>query len=273
MSDSAGYELVDAGDGRRLERFGEVVVDRPAPGATSPRRDLGALSLADLRFDRDAGWTSKRGLDPWIIELDDLTFELRPTETGQLGVFPEQAPNWRLTRDAAGAGRQILNLFAYTGGATLAAASAGASVVHVDASRPAVAWARRNAALSGLADRPIRWIVDDCEAYVRREARRGRRYDGIVLDPPSYGHGRGGAVWRLEDHLSTLLQACQRIAKPEACVILTAHATSRRADWLADALRSAFDGGRSIEAGELELQATSGARLWLGSCARIMPGL
>jgi 23S rRNA (cytosine1962-C5)-methyltransferase len=201
MHDS-GYELIDAGDERRLERFGERVVDRPAPSAPWPRRAaVSDWAAADLRFERDTGWTGPR--TPWSIVVDGVTLELRPTDTGQLGFFPEHALAWPWLR-AALAGRPdaaVLNLFAHTGATTLALVAAGARVTHVDSARPAVAWARRNAELSGLAAAPVRWIVDDALAFSRREARRGRRYDGFVLDPPSFGHAPNGRRWELVDAL------------------------------------------------------------------------
>lgn len=272
----AGYALLDAGDGRRLERFGSVVVDRPAPSAVEPRRDPEAWTSADLSFSRTGGWTGPRPPEPWTIELDGLTFEVRPTESGQVGVFPEQLPNWRWLRDQVtgdGHGQDdagFLNLFGYTGGATLVLASAGAAVGHVDGSRPAVAWARRNALLSGLADRPVRWLVDDAEAFVAREARRGRRYRGVILDPPSYGHGAGGRSWRLEERLAPLLEACVGVAggNPDL-VLLTAHTPGFGAERLADELAAALRRRpRDVEAGDLVLDARSGARLPVGSFAR-----
>lgn len=160
----------------------------------------------------------------------------------------------------------VLNLFAHTGLATLAAARAGAAVAHVDAARSAVAWARRNAELSGLADRPVRWLVDDAAAFVAREARRGRRYDGIVLDPPSFGHA-GGRRWSLEDDLPRLLEACWAVVTADAFVLLTAHTTGLDGHDLREALRQAF-GGASIEVAPLALEATSGSRLDLGWSAR-----
>ena len=222
------YELLDVGDGRRLERFGELIVDRPAADADEPPRDPAAWAGADLRLGRDRGWRSASGDVPiaWEVEDGDLRFELRPTPTGQVGLFPEQAPNRAWVRDVIAAlpeAPAVLNLFAYSGAMTLSAAAAGASVTHVDGARPAVAWARRNAQLSGLTDRPIRWIVDDVEGFVAREARRGRRYDGLVLDPPSYGHGAGGRAWRLSDRLPWLLAACADLTGPRpAFVVLTA---------------------------------------------------
>jgi 23S rRNA (cytosine1962-C5)-methyltransferase len=283
MTETAAHELIDAGDGRRLERFGELVVDRPAPMADEPPRDPAAWSGADLRFDRYVGWTSVADAEPgpWIVDDGDFRFELRPTETGQVGLFPEQGPNraWihGVLRDeiaTAGIvpGPAILNLFAYTGAMTLVAAAAGGTLAHVDASRPAVAWARRNAELSGLADRPIRWLVDNVERFVEREIRRGRRYDAIVLDPPSYGHGSRGATWRLEDRLDGLLDRCAELTGDDpAFALLTAHTPGFGPDRLAEALAGAF--GRrpvEVEAGELGLRARSGTYLRLGAWARII---
>ena len=283
MTSRGAHELIDAGDGRRLERFGDVVVDRPAPMAEEALRDPGAWSSADLRFDRYAGWTSVADDEPgpWIVDDGDLRFELRPTEAGQVGLFPEQAPNraWirgALTDAIGAAGTEaapgVLNLFAYTGAMTLAAAAGGARIAHVDGSRPAVAWARRNADLSGLAARPIRWLVDDVETFVEREIRRGRRYDAVVLDPPSYGHGSRGTTWRLEDRLDGLLDRCAELTGDDpAFAILTAHTPGFGPDRLAHALAGAF--GRrpaEVEAGELGLHARSGVRVRLGAWARII---
>jgi 23S rRNA (cytosine1962-C5)-methyltransferase len=274
-----GYELLDAGDGRRLERFGALVVDRPAMGADEPVRDPDAWPSADLEFVRGRGWTAVGGEapGPWQIDDGDLRFELRPTPTGQVGLFPEQAPNRAWIRDAiAGIAAEtaVLNLFAYTGAVTLSAAAAGASVTHVDGSRPAVGWARHNAELSGLADRPIRWIVDDAEAFVAREDRRARRYDAVVLDPPSYGHGAGGRTWRLEERLPGLLAGCAALtAHRPSFVVLTAHTPGFGPDRLADELAAAFRRRAvDVDAGTLGLRARSGAHLRLGAYARIIGG-
>ena len=284
MGEHVGYELIDAGDGRRLERFGELVVDRPAPTADMPPRDPAAWAGSDLRFDRYVGWTALAEGDPqpWIVDDADLRFELRPTDTGQVGLFPEQAPNRAWVRDAVarlGESPQILNLFAFTGAMTLSAAAVGASVTHVDGSRPTVAWARRNAALSGLADRPIRWIVDDVERFVAREQRRERRYDAVILDPPSYGHGgrggRGGSSnWRLEERLEGLLARCASLTGGDpALVVLSAHTPGFGPDRLAGELASAFGRSeRDVDAGELGIRARSGAHLRLGAYARIIRG-
>jgi 23S rRNA (cytosine1962-C5)-methyltransferase len=276
------YELLDAGDGRRLERFGELTLDRPAVGADEPRRAPDAWRDADLRFDRDRGWSASRDGIPeaWEVADGDLRFELRPAPSGQVGLFPEQAPNRAWIRDViAGRGPVatppvVLNLFAYTGAMTLAAARAGAAVSHVDASRPAVAWARRNAALSALQDRPIRWLVDDVEAFVAREARRGRRYDAFVLDPPSYGHAAGGRTWHLEDRLPSLLAACAELTGPRpAFAVLTVHTPGFGPDRLAEALATAVRRRTAdVEAGTLGLRARSGTHLRLGAYARMIGG-
>jgi 23S rRNA (cytosine1962-C5)-methyltransferase len=269
-------ELVDVGDGRRLDRFGDRLVDRPAPAALWPPRLAPAeWSAADLRFDRGAGWTGT-AIAPWTVAVDGLTLELRPTEAGQVGLFPEHLAFWPWLR-AALTGRPeptVLNLFASTGATTLGLAQAGARVTHLDASRPAVAWARRNAELSGLADRPIRWIVDDAVRFVARESRRGRRYDGIVLDPPTFGHGPRGARWELADTLPDLLDGCAAIATDDAFVLLTAHATGLDPDDLGDALVDAFDPspGTEVTTEAVEQVATSGAVLPLGAAARMIRG-
>jgi len=275
------YELIDAGDDRRLERFGQAVVDRPAPTALAPRRDTAAWERATARFSpgRDAdsrGWAFTAPLpDPWTVDLDGAIFELRATDTGQVGLFPEQAINWTWLRDriverlAAGPVR-VLHLFAYTGGATLAAAAAGGSVVHVDASRPSVAWARRNAERSDLADRPIRWLVDDVAAFAAREARRRRRYQGLVLDPPTYGHGPRGETWHLAEDLDALLATCSALLDRDAFALLTAHTPGEHPERLSRRLlnlRPATTEG--VEMGQLCLDARSGTRLHLGAWARL----
>ena len=302
MPDRLDHELLDAGGGRRLDRFGERIVDRPALGAGGRVRDPEAWERADLRYDRGRGWRagprwhdgSQDAQSPWTISMGDLSLELRPSQTGQVGVFPEHASSiaWLRRqvllsgaegRDRAEGGDgddgtpgaadahpvRVMNLFGHTGLATLALAAAGATVTHVDASRPAIAQARRNAGLSGLADRPVRWI-DDAVAFVEREERRGQRYEGVILDPPAYGHA-GRQPWRLEDRLDGLLRAVAAVLDPESgFVLLSAHTSGLSADTLGSALAAALGPARErIESGTLTLSARSGARLEAGWFARI----
>jgi 23S rRNA (cytosine1962-C5)-methyltransferase len=282
QADSA-YELVDFGGGARLERLGDRLVDRPHPAALGDRRSPTRWLDADLRFERDRGWTG-RGADaePWTLAIEGLTIELRTTSAGQVGLFPEHLAmaGWlqgrvaeRLVRGSSAPQPAVVNLFAYTGLATLLLAASGAAVTHVDSARPTVAWAKRNAELSGLGDRPIRWIVDDAVAFARREARRGRRYAGAVLDPPSYGHGPGGRPWRLEDDLGTLVDAVTAILEPAGFLLLTAHTPGFDGDRLAEALGpAARRSSGAITNGDLCLTTHDGRTLELGAFARTPGG-
>lgn len=269
--------LVDAGGLRRLERLGERLVDRPAPAATEWRRAVEAWSAAELRFDVGTGWSgSAAATAPWLAHVAGLRMELRTAAAGGVGLYPEHAANmpWlerqvRAAGTARGTQPMVLNLFAHTGLASLVAARAGASVAHVDAARSTVAWARRNAERNGLADRPIRWLVDDAMAFVTREARRGRRYDGIVLDPPTFGRA-GRREWRLADALPDLVAACASIAAEDAFVLLTAHTTGLNGAALENVVAEAFaPRGRRPATIELALDAESGARLALGWAVRL----
>jgi len=265
------YELIDAGGGARLERFGDRLVDRPSPAGLGPRLDPDAWAAADLFFDPDEGWRGPGPTEPWPIELDGVVLELRPTSTGQVGVFPEQSSSWAWLRDQVdGTDATVLDLFAYTGASTLVLAQAGAAVTHVDASRPAVAWARRNAELSGLGDRSIRWIVDDARAYAAREVRRGRSYDGVLLDPPTYGHGARNRTWQLAADLPALLADVAMLVRDrDGFVLLTAHTPGYGPGELASALGEALGADRSsLDSGDLTLTARSGRMLDLGAFAR-----
>ena len=277
---AAGHALLDMGGGARLERFGERTTDRPHPGALGTRAAPDAWRGADLRFDRERGWTGTADVaTAWPIEVTGLTLQLKATEAGQVGLFPEHAAMLPWLRDRiapATLGRGgdhdppvVLHLFAYTGLATLAMAATGASVVHLDASRPTVTWARRNAELCGLGDRPVRWIVDDAVAFAGREVRRGRHYAGIVLDPPSYGHGPGSGAWRIEDDLPGLLAVIARLLEPDGFVLLTAHSAGFEADRLVTELGRALGRrGTDVDAGPLYLETADGRRLELGAFAR-----
>lgn len=273
------YALLDAGMRRRLERFGPLTIDRPAPGASGFRAGSPATwAAADLRFDPGRGWDGRAWpVEPWAIEVDGLTMELRATSSGGIGLYPEHVGvlGWLEERvrqrfTESGATPSVLNLFAHTGLATLALARAGASVAHVDGARAAITWARRNAELSGLADRPIRWLVDDASEFVAREARRDRRYDGIVLDPPAFGRA-GRREWRLEDQLPELLSLCARVAGADAFVLLTAHSEGVGRDALAAMVRNAFPHRRhvAIQTSPMSVVAESGAQLALGWAAML----
>jgi 23S rRNA (cytosine1962-C5)-methyltransferase len=292
------YDLLDFGDGRRLERFGGVVLDRPCPAAEGVPRAMPELwRQADARFERgeeeEGRWSVAKATLPeqWTVAHGPLRFELKRTPFGHVGLFPEQAENWEWIAGQAGqadrgAGCQpasasqadwqsaprpagwkpalrVLNLFAYTGGSTLAAA-AGAEVVHVDAARNIVAWARRNAELSGLAGRPIHWIAEDAQKFVRRELRRGSRYDAVILDPPSYGHGLRGEVWRLSEHLPRLLAQCAELtAGRRRFMLLTCHTPGYEPERLREMLAAALgDSERgAIEARQMVLRTAAGREL------------
>ena len=267
----ADLELLDCGGGRRLERFGVAIVDRPTPTADwIPRLRPEEWKRASFRWNGGA-WVRGAALDPWPVRVGSLVLECRPSASGQVGVFPEHAGTWtwleRVVRAAeAGLGRppEVLSLFGYTGGSTLACASAGARVAHVDSSRPAVAWARHNAELSGLTEKPVRWLVEDARTFVRRERRRGRRYDGVVLDPPTYGHGAG--AWQIDEHLAPLLDDLSALVGPRpSFVLLSAHTPGYDGDRLGALLREHFSVPATGE--PLTLDSRAGSRLPLGAWA------
>lgn len=208
------YELIDADNGERLERWGDIILIRPDPQIIwneGHNDDRWKSAHAVYHRSNSGGgyWESlKKVPDVWSIKYNDLTFRLKPMGFKHTGLFPEQAVNWSLAQKLIKeANREIsvLNLFAYTGGATIACLNAGAKVTHVDASKGMVSWAKENANASGLSDKPVRWLVDDCMKFVKREIRRGNKYDAIIMDPPSYGRGPNGEVWKLEQQLSELL--------------------------------------------------------------------
>lgn len=208
------YELIDADNGERLERWGDIILIRPDPQIiwSEGHRDnrWNNAHAVYHRSNNGGGYweTLKKVPDVWSIKYEDLTFRLKPMGFKHTGLFPEQAVNWSLAQKLISDAKRevnVLNLFAYTGGATIACLKAGARVTHVDASKGMVSWAKENAVASGLTDRPVRWLVDDCMKFVKREIRRGNKYDAIIMDPPSYGRGPNGEVWKLEQQLSELL--------------------------------------------------------------------
>lgn len=214
------YRLIDASQGDRLESWSGIKLVRPDPQiiwkTQKTNSDWISADAVYHRSQKGGGeWEYKRKLpQSWTVSYGELTFIIRPTGFKHTGLFPEQAVNWDAMAQmikSAGKPINVLNMFAYTGGATLACAAAGASVCHVDASKGMVQWARENAEKSGLSDRPIRWIVDDCEKFVEREIRRGRKYDAVVMDPPSYGRGPSGEIWKLEDSVYDLVELTSKV--------------------------------------------------------------
>ena len=205
-------------------------MSRPDPQALWPKRlSESEWKKADayfLRSEAGADWSFRKELPPkWAINFAGLKFWIKPTAFKHTGLFPEQSPNWEwvrklITREARSGEIEVLNLFGYTGGATLACAQAGAKVVHIDGSKTAITWARDNAELSGLKDKPIRWIVEDVRTFVEREIRRGRQYDGIIMDPPSFGHGPEDELWKIEDHFLPLIENCKKLLKPKPLFFL-----------------------------------------------------
>jgi 23S rRNA (cytosine1962-C5)-methyltransferase len=271
------YALLDSGHGRKLERYGRFTVVRPEPQCLwAPALPSEAWEAADAVFDptdeEDAGrWKLKGkaasfgGGETWPLAWGDVKFYGRFTSFRHLAFFPEQAANWQwldAAARAAGAQPKVLNLFGYTGVASLVMAAAGAAVTHVDASKRAVQWARENAELSGLADRPIRWITEDARKYVQREVRRGSKYEGIILDPPKYGRGPDGEVWRLFEDLPELAGLCAELLSENArFLVLNAYAERISGAALSGLLADKLKGrGGSIEWGELALVQEDGAR-------------
>ncbi len=264
LADSwADYALLDCGSGMKQERWGKYVLVRPDPQIIWPRASGEEWSGFDGYYHRSSRgggkWEFRRPLpESWVIGYGAFRFRIRPTDFKHTGLFPEQAVNWDWFSDRIrGAGRPIsvLNLFGYTGGATVAAAAAGASVCHVDAAEGMVRWCRENASLSGLKDHPIRYIADDCLKFVRREIRRGRKYDAIIMDPPTYGRGSQGQMWKLEEHLWELLAECRRVLSDNPLFFLLNAYTARLSPTVvANLLQALFaDAGGTITSGEVGL--------------------
>lgn len=278
------YRLIDTSDGERLESWKGHTLVRPDPQIiwkTERRNPLWKSADAIYHRSQKGGgeWEYRKKLpESWQISYGNLRFIIRPTGFKHTGLFPEQAVNWdymsELIKDA-GRPINVLNLFAYTGGATLACANAGASVCHVDASKGMVQWARENAAASGLSDKPIRWIVDDCEKFVERELRRGKTYDAIIMDPPSYGRGPGGEIWKLEDCIYDLVKLCSKVLSEKPLFfVLNSYTTglspSVMSYILGDIIQNKFGGtvsadeiGLPVVESKMPLPAGSTA-MWIG---------
>lgn len=264
------YELIDSGGEEKLERFGSYVLARPDPQA------LWEKALPESRWKEAHAWYERKGKggewhvttdlpDEWQIEYAGLSFLIRPTSFKHVGLFPEQAANWQWIKEKLSGrpGAEVLNLFAYTGGATLAALQAGASVTHLDASKSAVEWAKKNAALSGLSEKPVRWIVDDTMRFVERELKRGAKYDGIILDPPSFGHGPKDELWKIEEDLVPLMRMCKELLSNKPLFVIMNGYASGYSHFAFEHLLEPIQKihGGAVEGGELTIQESASGRL------------
>ena len=258
------YELLDSGDGRKFERFGRVALVRPCSQALwRPERSAAEWARATASFDRIEGnnWHGRSNLPKeWTIQTAGIRFKLGGTDFGHLGIFPEQRAQWRWIREtvggavAAGWVPKVLNLFAYSGGSTLAAALGGAEVCHLDASRGMVDWARANAVQNGLADHPIRWITDDAHKFMRREIRRGRAYDAIVLDPPTFGRGAGGEMYKIERDLKETLGLVRDLLSAAPLFVLFSSHTPGLSPHVAENILGQLFPSAALESGEMLLE-------------------
>ncbi|MBR6568728.1 MAG: class I SAM-dependent methyltransferase [Clostridia bacterium] len=262
------YELIDCSSGERLERWGDIILVRPDPQViwkTPKTNPLWKKANAYYHRSKSGGgaWDVRSKMPPfWSINYKDLTFNIKTMGFKHTGLFPEQAVNWDYTREIirkAGRPVKVLNLFAYTGGATIAPLSENAQVVHVDASKGMVAWAKENAVSSGVADGSVRWIVDDCIKFVQREIRRGNKYDIIIMDPPSYGRGPGGEVWKLEDEVYGFVELCSELLYEDSLMMLinsyTTGLSSSVMEYILGAVVKKKFGGR-ISSSEIGLPVT-----------------
>lgn len=269
------YELIDFGDGEKLENFGGVLVRRESPVAAGPKSVPGQWQGA-LRFRRQAAgngsWSDTAVPQNWNVQHESIALTLRPTPFGHLGVFPEQASNWSwinsLPRDLSGL--QAINLFAYTGGTTLALAARNASVTHVDSAKNIVSWARANAVLSGLDEAPIRWLAEDAMTFVQREIRRGNRYDIVVADPPSYGRGPHNKSWKLSQDIEELLDLLAALTKSRCQMILfSCHTPEFNSARLRSIIGQRFDiCTGDLHAANMCLKCRDGRELQSGTCFR-----
>ena len=268
---SKDYELIDSGNGEKLERFGEYTLRRPDPQALwNKNLDEKEWKKSNASFIRpspgragdgnNAKWHVKDDIHKeWVISLGDLKFYIKPTAFKHTGLFPEHEPNWQWIREKikkAGRPIKMLNLFGYTGGATLAALSAGAEVTHIDGSKSAITWARQNAEVSKLEDKKVHWIEEDARKFVQREIKRGNKYDAIIMDPPAFGHGANNEVWKIEEDFTKLLEACSQILSPEPLfIIVNGYSAGYSAVAYENCLKEITKNlGGEIEIGELTIE-------------------
>ncbi len=255
------FALLDSGDFEKCERLGEIVMVRPEPQALWKPSEASwdEAHLVYARQGREGEWQTRKPVpDSWQVRWEDLKFTVRPTSFKHTGLFPEQASNWKYLRSTLKPGMKVLNLFGYTGGATVASASAGAEVTHIDSSKPVVTWAKENLELSGLGDRKVRFIVDDVQKFIARELRRGSTYDAILMDPPAFGRGPEGEVWQFEKHLPQLLDDCvQLLNKDSGLLLVNAYSLGFPALAIENLVRTSASFATKIEAVELTLKETS----------------
>jgi 23S rRNA (cytosine1962-C5)-methyltransferase len=280
----ADYEVLDTGDGEKLERWGDIILRRPDPQTIWPKADEGLWKRAQARYHRSerggGEWEFLKKLpERWTVSHEELRFYVRPTGFKHTGLFPEQAANWiwmsGLIRKSGRKDLKILNLFGYTGGATLACAAAGAHVTHVDAAKGMVLWAKENRELCGLPEDRCRWIVEDALRFVQRELRRGNCYDGILMDPPSYGRGPSGEVWKLENELYGLIEtSAKALSEDPLFFLINSYTTGFQASVLSNMLGKCVTprfGGR-VDSEELCLPVTTGGVLPCGASGRWQRG-
>jgi len=269
------YELIDSGEGKKLERYGSLLMSRPDPEAlwkkTLGENEWGKANLEFVRNGAKAKWIIKNGVpNNWDISYGNFNFLIKPTSFKHIGLFPEQLPNWqwmtkiiednKLKRNDS---IKVINLFAYTGGATLACSTAGAEVCHVDGSKSAVDWARANAELSGLKDAPVRWLIEDVTLFLKREIKRGRKYDAIIMDPPSFGHGPKDEIWKIEEGFLNLMELCKQVLSDDPLFILINGYTAGYSSIVYENNLIDMMLGRKgkIEGGELVIEETASKKL------------
>jgi len=268
---SQDYELIDSGDGEKLERFGQYVLRRPDPQAlwqkNLPEADWKKADASFLRDGNNGKWKKKDNVaSEWFIKMGELSFLIKPTAFKHTGLFPENEPNWLWIKEKikkAGRPIKVLNLFGYTGGATLAALSAGVEVTHIDGSKSAITWAKQNAEASELIDKKVRWIEEDARKFVQREIKRGNKYDAIIMDPPAFGHGANNELWKIEEDFLKLLNSCLEILSDKPLFILV---NGYSAGYSAIAYTNSLQKftkkfGGVIESGELTIEESKSGRL------------
>ncbi len=272
------YELLDSGEGKKLERYGSYILSRPDPEAlwkkSLSNKDWGKADLEFIRNGTKNKWIIKNGIpNNWNILYGGLNFSIKPTSFKHIGIFPEQLPNWqwmanlitnyKLQINDEEQKPRVLNLFAYTGGATLACAKAGAEVCHVDGSKAAVDWARLNGEISGLKDAPVRWLIEDVTLFLKREIKRGRKYDAIIMDPPSFGHGPKDEIWKIEEGFLSLMDLCKEVLSDDPLFILINGYTAGYSSivYQNNLLDLMKDYKGEVESGELVIEESSSKKL------------